>query len=398
MMADEPGGQDMLEQAKAMWAKLKSGLSAMWKELLTTTDGKESGKVVEEGVAKDGSAIYTIELMSGKKFKMKLTKTGDTDAVNPDDPDNPGTEAKYTVAFLLENGMQFTRRDIAQSKVREEIRKFIRDKFKDDEEDGESFESVTDESGNDVTLERSQEHVANQQTNSAKKLNITVKRIVGCKEDTISLTGIMCSNITAEEALSIVNNVMDDQGFTDALPAGESAFRIIDEGNTVDVQPTDEPIDIRGSFIDVMKESMRLQNDLSFVYWNLQDPVLERLRNMIDDKNWNIRYQISTLAELCYEHTGSVLHPFVLIRDAGEPDVPVDGPIDKDVAKDIVTSSVRRMLDTLECYYCNFPHDVQPVIDGWIREWKDFVDNRLKRYTEANTAPGVTVAKTVSGM
>ena len=30
MMADEPGGQDMLEQAKAMWAKLKSGLSAMW--------------------------------------------------------------------------------------------------------------------------------------------------------------------------------------------------------------------------------------------------------------------------------------------------------------------------------------------------------------------------------
>lgn len=375
-------GSNVIADAKRMWGQLKASLNSMWRGLLSDGHGKETGKVVEEGVAADGSAVFTIELMSGKKFKLKMTKR--LEAKKQEDN-------VYDLTFLMEDGSQFESNSVREDKVRNEISSFVREHFKDDEEDGDSFAQVTDEAGNDVTLERSQEHVA-QQTNSARKLNIKLNRIVGSREDTISLTGIMCSNITAEAALDIVNSVLDDEQFVDGLPEGESSFSIMDEGNTVDVQPTTDAIDLRGAFTEVLKASLQVQDDMMYVYWNLQDPQHDRVRSLVDDRNWTTRYMINTLAELCYEHTGSVLHPQALRADRGLPaDMPMDGPVSKDTALGILRNSTQALLDSLECYYCNFPHDVQPTVDGWIRDWKDFVDNRLKRFTETGTLPGPTV-------
>ena len=57
-----------------------------------------------------------------------------------------------------------------------------------------------------------------------------------------------------------------------------------------------------------------------------------------------------------------------------------DTGFDIDTGYSVLTTEVKKYIDTLECYYCNLPHDVQSLLDDWIREWKHQTDYLIARH------------------
>ena len=75
---------------------------------------------------------------------------------------------------------------------------------------------------------------------------------------------------------------------------------------------------------------------------------------------------IDTIGEWCVEYTKKV--PNVLRYDYCPVECP-DG-FDFNQAMNIVKEEIDKLISVYECYYANVEHDIQSVMDNWLRDLK----------------------------
>lgn len=236
----------------------------------------------------------------------------------------------------------------------------------------------------DTVLQKWCQHHKLGKIESAKSLKVTLSRVCAGTEDTINLTAINANyNITA--ALDDLNNVLDSEEFVDSLTEDEQSFEIVEvpESNEYDVNPIDE-VDVNSTYHELLGAAIRLYHDAQSIRWGAKGLQMHELYSVIDNKLWDYRYWIDMLAELVVEKTGQVPHisSYCNSQDA------IDTSAGFDVENGIRTFQhcLQEFVSILEGYYVNLDHDIQNIVDGWIRECKKQSDYYMERRLEVSPA------------
>ena len=220
--------------------------------------------------------------------------------------------------------------------------------------------------------------------NSTKKMKMTLKRVVGSKEDEIHLVGIT-GNYDVDEMQSNIDTLLSDEGFVETITEEPKTFEILDNGDDLDVQNCDDSckIDYNTCAIaaanEIINESYTLLFDMQYIHWNAKGSDFQDIHSATDSMMWAIRDSIDTMSELISEYGGTARHPRE-IMDCFEvitADIPVAG-------KDCL-EYIRERLDhyakCLSFWSVNFTKDVQNIVLQWCRSAEGnanyFIKNKI---------------------
>ena len=216
-----------------------------------------------------------------------------------------------------------------------------------------------------------QEKVSKDAANASRKLKVTLKRVCSSRGDTINLTAVE-TNYSACEALSDLTTILSEDGFADTITEIPTSFEIVDEGDSFDVTPTDcsPQVDLCCVFTEIMSAAYKLFHNIQCIHWNAKGSNFNLLHNTLNDYYYTISHQIDNAAEWCVEFCGWAPHPSSLITYSDEWNSIVADGFTGEAGFDLIRTCIQEYISTLELYYCNLDHDIQSVLDEWIRGWK----------------------------
>lgn len=289
------------------------------------------GIKVSDGEEVDGVVSYTIVTPGGNTAKVTLTPV-----MNKSDVWNVQVKAN-------KSGKSQTYRNVKDADVDDAIGKGVSKLF------GENLDEVK----------------------STKRLNVTLQRICSNRGDTINLTSVS-ANYNASQALDDLTTILSEDAFADTITETPTSFEIVDEGDSFDVTPTDcsPQVDPCYMFTEIMSAAYKLFHNIQCIHWNAKGNNFHLLHNTLNDYYYTINYQIDNAAEWCVEFCGWAPHPSSLISRADEWNSIVAAGFTAEAGFDLIRTCIQDYVSTLELYYCNLDHDIQSVLDEWIRGWK----------------------------
>lgn len=237
-----------------------------------------------------------------------------------------------------------------------------------------------DDTISDSVNELFQEDISEKSTKASRKLKVTLKRVCSSRGDTINLTAVQ-ANYSASEALNDLTTILSDDTFADTITTEPTSFEIIDEGDSFDVNVTEcsPEVDPAYIFTEMMTAAYTLLYNVQCVHWNAKGYNFHTLHNILNDYYYTINYQIDTAAEWCVEFSGWAPHPSSLLFPDCEWGSVIPAGFTAESGFDIIRTSIQDYVSTLELYYCNVDHDIQSVLDEWIRGWKSASDYIITR-------------------
>lgn len=195
------------------------------------------------------------------------------------------------------------------------------------------------------------------------KISVTLQRVSAGNEDTINLCAINASN--AVKAMSILEDVLSDDAFVATITAEPASFEITEADDEYDVQDTDT-VDTSRTFEEMLKACVECYHNLECIHWAAKGKKFHEIHSYTESLMWDVRYNIDTIAEWCVEFTKKA--PNVLAYQYTPLD-PSEG-YDFESAMSAAKYQLDNYIKVLECYYVNVDHDVQSVMDNWIRDLK----------------------------
>lgn len=223
----------------------------------------------------------------------------------------------------------------------------------------------------DAVKELFEEAVAKKGANSSKKLKVTLKRVCSSREESINLTAVQ-ANYSACEALDDLTAVLSEDEFADTITATPTSYEIVDSGDSYDVNPIDcsPEIDSLAMFTSMLSAGYSLMYNIQCVHWNAKGNNFRELHETLDRYYYSMNYQIDKVAEWCVEFAGSAPHPTTLCVPVCDWGSVITNGFTLESGFDLIRNSICDYVSTLELYYCNLDHDIQSVVDEWIREWR----------------------------
>ena len=206
------------------------------------------------------------------------------------------------------------------------------------------------------------------------RIAVTLQRVHASKEDTINLCAIQASS-NVGQSMKMVNDVLADDAFVDTITEEPVSFEIVAEGDSYDVNTTDT-VDVTDTFEIMLKACHECTSNLQSMRWGAKALRTQDADRLIESLYYDLTYERDMIAEWCVEYTRVV--PNLLSYDY-QAVAQGDG---MDYAR-VVAETKKQLdayLDILECYYVNVDHDVQNVMDTWIRELRkksNFVLERI---------------------
>lgn len=195
------------------------------------------------------------------------------------------------------------------------------------------------------------------------KISVTLQRVSAGDEDTINLCAINATS--AVKALSILDDVLGDNEFVAAITAEPVSFEITQTDDEYNVEQT-ETVDTSNTFEEMLKACVECHHNLQAIHWAAKGKKFNDIHSFTESLMWDTKYQMDTIAEWCVEFTKKT--PNVLAYQYSPLD-PSEG-YDFDSAMRAAKGQLDDYIKVLECYYVNVEHDVQSVMDNWIREFK----------------------------
>ena len=223
--------------------------------------------------------------------------------------------------------------------------------------------------------------------NSTKKMKMTLKRVVGSKEDEIHLVSIT-GNYDVAEMQNNIDTLLSDEGFVETITEEPKTFEILDNGDDLDVQNCDDSckIDYNTCAIAaanaIINESFNILFDMQYIHWNAKGSDFQDIHSATDSMMWAIRDSIDAMSELISEYGGTARHPGEIMDcfEVNASDIPVAG-------KDCL-EYIRTRLDSyakcLSFWSVNFTKDVQNIVLQWCRSAECnanyFIKNKIADY------------------
>lgn len=229
------------------------------------------------------------------------------------------------------------------------------------------------------------------EVNSAKKMKMTLKRVVGSKEDEIHLISIT-GNYDVAEMQNNIDTLLSDEAFVETVTEEPKTFEILDNGDDLDVQNCDDSCEIDYNMCaiaaanEIINESYNILFDMQYIHWNAKGSDFQNIHSATDSMMWVIRDSIGTMAELISEYGGTARHPREIMDcfEVNATDIPVAG-------KDCL-EYIRTRLDSyakcLSFWSVNFTKDVQNIVLKWCRSAESNANYFIKNtITEVSHAP-----------
>lgn len=322
--------QDVSNMFKKFTDLLFNGLDKLISSGLKITEDKE-----ESG--EDGSKLYHI--VTGKNHKMDLRVTPLDSALN-----------RVDLEFIERSGKKYHKKNV---------------KVKDDLADAISL------AAQDLFGETLESSVA-----SSVQLCATFQRVSAAEDCSINLVAVnaACSPITA---LSILDEIAQDDEFISQISEEPMSFAICDEGNEYDVSLINT-VCTDATYETVLSVALNALADMQTVHWNIKGEGFTDLHEFTQTCIYTMYTEIDALAELCVETCGCVKSPKALMN-CSECASAQSIPFATGVAT--LTDVINNYIATLELYSCNMSPDVQSLVNSWIREWHHLVDYKLKQMT-----------------
>ena len=195
------------------------------------------------------------------------------------------------------------------------------------------------------------------------RIAVTLQRVSAGKQDTINLCAINASN--AVKAMSMLDTILSDDEFVATITSEPMSFAITETENSYDVQDVDT-VDTSNTFEEMLKASVECYHNLQCIHWAAKGSKFNDIHSYTESLMWDIKYQIDTIAEWCVEFTKKA--PNVLAYQYTPLD-PSEG-CGFESAMSATKGQIDDYVKVLECYYVNVDHDVQSVMDNWIRDLK----------------------------
>ena len=212
---------------------------------------------------------------------------------------------------------------------------------------------------------------------SSKRVRVTLKKITSGTESEVHLTCIN-ANYDIVEAMTHVKEVLADDEFVDNLSDEPASFEISEtlDGEGFDVEEIDnDNVDVNDSYRDMFYAAAAFKNNLQYIHWGAKGQKFVEIHNMVDSMLWSANDYVDTLAELTVEKTNFV--PHLGLHDAA---VNVDhNGLDYEGTLEYLLTSIKDYVNVLESYYVNMDHDVQSLLDDWIRSLNKNADYFIKR-------------------
>lgn len=294
---------------------------------------------------------------SNTKYDFNVTKTKDVE--------EDGVKGKY---YLFEVGDKGTVLDVTLFKIEDNEDSFMiriegdgLEKFEKGPIKREEIEKYVTDYCDKYDLGSVEEGI---DVNSSRRLSVTLQRVRGSKEDTINLTAIN-ANYNATEALDDLDAVLSDDDFVELITEKPASFDIVEVDDEYDVQPADA-VDTSKTFEIMLQSCVNTYHNLQTIHWGSKGNKFKELHSFIETLIWDTQSNVDTIAEWCVEYTGVV--PNVLTYQY-TPIATVQG-FDFQTGIDIAKKLIEDYISVLECYYVNVEHDVQSVMDDWIRNLK----------------------------
>lgn len=323
--------------------------------LLTTIDHifdsltKFDAKPVKRG--SDGSVIY------------KIIPTGDdesgTDPASVVECKVKPSEDRKLVTLLFQTKDKKNQKKFEDIKNNEEDINKVISKYLDSVFDTDSFA--------EKSLEKESDRAEELPVEDCQKFSATLKKIVSGSRVDVQLVSIK-ANYAPGDVLSDIDMLLDNGEFVDELPNdSEASYEVVclpDE--TLDVELVDTvDIDMAESLQTILRAGYVSYFSAMYERFNTLGPEKSEYRSTCNSIEWMISDQLNSIYGMFGEL--NLTSPFV-------PDLFV-------TTSDSINllDSLQSYLDSLELYYCNVPHEIQAVIDKWMRDIEVMV-SQLHRY------------------
>lgn len=243
---------------------------------------------------------------------------------------------------------------------------------------------------NEVTDVIDVENTGNEIVRTSRKLNVTLQRVCSAEEDSIHLVRVY-GNYAEKEMQSNLETLLDNAEMLAQITEEPTSFEVTDNGDELDVNPVEmsETECISASLNNILSCAFQTLHNLQAIHWNAKGDRFEDIHMSTESYIWNIRNQIDTLAELCVELTGSVLHPAVLC--SSDASFNTQCGFEDQEALNMIHSDMSLYIYCLEFYLPNFTSDVQNIMNIWIRDMKHLTDYTLSRKTNTSGIPSPTL-------
>lgn len=221
---------------------------------------------------------------------------------------------------------------------------------------------------------------------SSTRVLVKLQRVAGSTEDTINLLAINanCSIVLAND---IVDEVLDNEEFVEQISEEPQTFEITEtrDGQEYDVNPTDEEAtpDDESTYSEMFKAAVKLHSDLQSIHWGAKGLKFYELHNQIDSLLWTSQQFIDTTAELLVEKAKVVPHVALYYETNHTQEIEnfIKDGFDLERGLTYARTLLQDFIRVLESSYVNLDHDVQNIIDNWIRDLKKradyFIDRQL---------------------
>lgn len=216
---------------------------------------------------------------------------------------------------------------------------------------------------NDTTKEDSS-------VNSSKKMKLTLKRIVGSKEDEIHLVNIT-GNYDVAEMQNNIDTLLSDEAFVEEVTEDPKTFEILDNGDDLDVQNCDDTCDLDyktcaiAAANAIINEAYNLLFDMQYIHWNAKGENFQDIHNATDNMMWSIRDSIDVMSELISEYGGTARHPREIMDclEYHSADIPLEG----NECLEYIREGLISYATCLSFWSVNFTQDVQNIVLQWCR-------------------------------
>ena len=199
----------------------------------------------------------------------------------------------------------------------------------------------------------------------SSKISVTLKKVTASDNSTdIHLCAINAGG-NPVRAMRVLSDILDDDEFVDTITEEPVSFEITETASDYDVEEA-TGVDTSETFREMLRACVECYHNLQAIHWGAKTSKFRDIHSFVESLIWSIQYNVDTIAEWCVEYTKSV--PNVL-EFSYTPLQVADG-FDFESAMSAAKAQIDNYISVLECYYVNVEHDVQSVMDNWIRDLK----------------------------
>lgn len=213
-------------------------------------------------------------------------------------------------------------------------------------------------------------------TNSSKKLKVTLNTITSATGVNVNLTAIK-ANYDAASAMADLETILGDDAFVAQLTEAPISFEITDDGgDSFDIEETVE-FAVDDTINQLVCAAIQLWSNLKVLHWAAKGAQMHDMHYRLDDYIWAISSDLDKFGEYAVEC--GQLAPNPMSCCCGASLISDSGGFTAEQGYQIAYQEITKYIEVLDMLYVNFPHDFQSLLDERIRHWKKDAEYFLKR-------------------